>query len=67
MKLGWSKWILVAAATSTAGCMFGNSGTMPVGRSSTTGGVICPSGYEPSRNGECVLTPNPAANQDAFR
>lgn len=68
MKLSSSSLVLALAsvlAVST-GCVMGTS-RAPVGRSTTTGGVVCPSGYEPSRNGDCVLTPNNSASQDAFR
>lgn len=65
MKLGWSSLALVLVTLS--GCTFSTSRVAPVGRSSTTGGVVCPSGYEPARNGSCVLMPNPSMDRDAFR
>ena len=65
MKLSPTSLVLALAAT-LSGCVMGNSRT-PVGRSTTTGGVVCPSGYEPSRNGDCMLAPSPAVSQDAFR
>ena len=68
MKLGSMSVILGLASvlTLTTGCVMGTS-RAPVGRSTTTGGVVCPSGYEPARNGDCMLTPNNSSNQDAFR
>lgn len=51
----------------TTGCTLSTSQLSPVGRSTTTGGVVCPSGYESTRNGACVPTPNASNNSDAFR
>jgi hypothetical protein len=63
MKLGRLALVILFVS----GCTISTSQFAPVGRSSTTGGVVCPSGYEPSRSGSCVMTPNKANDQDAFR
>ncbi len=49
------------------GCTFSTSQLSPVGRSTTTGGVVCPSGYEATRSGSCTPTPSAAQDRDAFR
>lgn len=59
--------IASAASAALAGCTFSTSSVGPVGRSSTTGAVLCPAGYEPSRDGSCLLTPSSAQDQNAFR
>lgn len=51
----------------STGCTISTSQLAPVGRSTTTGGVVCPSGYESTRNGACVPTPNSANDSNAFR
>lgn len=58
---------LLFAMACLTGCTLSTSQLSPVGRSTTTGGVVCPSGYESTRNGACVPTPNASNNSDAFR
>lgn len=59
--------VCATALSLLAGCTFSTNSIGPVGRSSTTGAVVCPSGYEPSRDGSCLPTPSSAQDQNAFR
>lgn len=71
MKSSTSASMLVALGliglSGLAGCTMSTSHLMPVGRSTTTGGVVCPSGYEPAGDGSCTLVPNSSIDQNAFR
>jgi hypothetical protein len=39
-------------------CTLASSSAQPIGRSSTTGGVVCPAGYEQGARGSCQPLPN---------